>query len=238
MEAESRTYKAQENIATKDLEIHRADVEALSASKIDLTKKLDTLKRTLVEKEEDGKRARKRLEAVQADLQGKLSIILKEKDNQSSRASASEAQQRHAEQHILELQRNLTEAQSVAQRKENDLSSLQDQILVLQRQKDASSSETVKLRVHMESLSKQVQDVRIESSRASAARNTLEQELDKLRMVMQAQSSEDVKQKEMANLKEREMKDLRHQVSDLTLDLSNQSKLSTDELNKLRMEVF
>lgn len=237
LEAESQISKSKEGTASQQLEAKMAEVEALLSSKISLAGKLADIERTLREREEDSKRAQKRLETAQADLQGKLSILLKDKQVQADKASALEEQRRTADQQVAELTRKLADLQASCKRKEAEAISAQSQLAQLQKQKDASASEAGILKTKVDSLDKQLKVTRAESERVSQARVKAEQELDTLQKLMQAKSTEDVKQKELAALKDREVADLRKQVSSITSEAASTNRRDADRISALSGEV-
>ena len=237
LEAESQMYKAKEHTASESLEAVNAEVESLRTSKSSLTSKLADLERGLKEKEEDSKRAQRRLETAQSDLQGKLSILLKDKEVQAGRASTLEEQKRSADQQISELSRSLADSQASVKRKDADLANAQSQLAQLQKQKDASASEISALKIRIDTLDKQAKDAVLASDRLTQTKTKVEQELDTLKQLMQAKSSEDEKQKQVAQLKEREIADLRQQLSSATAEANTANRQNSEKISSLRGQV-
>jgi myosin protein heavy chain len=237
LESNIQAVKITEDSVSRELEAKDAQIVELANSKSALSSKVSDLSRAIREKEEDHERAKKRLQDTQAELQGKLSIVLKEKERQSERANDLEKQHRQAESTLVELKRKIASDQSQQQRKEEEFSSLKSQLVLAHKAKDTMSTEVSQLKVHSSTLEKELRDATSALQRDSSVRVRLQDELDQMRMLLATKSTEDVKQKEMASLRERELSDLRSQVSSLTDSLSSQTKRSAKEIDSLTMQV-
>lgn len=237
LEGQLQTVKNRENSLVEELDLRAAEIEMLNQSKVTTNTKLDELKRKLVERDEDGQRARKRLETAHAELQGKLQLMVREKDNHASRASSLEADKRKADQQMADLARKVQDLERSLRSKESELANLQSKLVHVQKEKDAAVTDLNALRLRSDNFDKQLKDANVESSRLASAKERVESELDAMRLLVEAKASEDVKQKQLAANKESEIADLRQQVTSLSSELSLLSRQHADKLNGLRLEV-
>lgn len=237
LEAALDVFKTNQGSASKELESKAAEIEALITSKSALMAKVGDLSRTLVEKDEDHERAKKRLQDAHIEVQGRLALITKERDDRSTQAATLESERRQTEGQLADLSRQMADLRVAHQRKEEQSRSLQEQLSTLQASHTKLTSELSGIKLHSSTLEKDLRDAATNLQRQSSSRAKLEDELDKLRAVMEAKSTEDVKQKEMAALRDREIADLRSQVASLNSELMDTARRSAKQTEALVLEV-
>lgn len=237
LESALNDIRANEGSAKADLTAKMAEIAALNLSKSSLTSKVSDLTRALAEKDEDHERVKRRLQDAQADLQAKVSLLTKERDDRAGHASTLEMQRRQTETQLAELNRKMADMRAAHQRKEEESQALQAQLRALQSVNEKLTSDVSALTLHNSTLDKEFKDATAELQRQSSSRSKLQDELDKLRTLMEAKSTEDGKQKEMAALRDKEITDLRSQVSSMTAEMSMNAKQAAKKLDALTVEV-
>lgn len=237
LEAALEAFKADQGSATKELEAKAAEIAALSSSKSALSVQVSELTRALAEKDEDHERAKSRLQGAHQEMQSKLSLLAKERDERSVHVSALERDRRQLESQVAEVNRKLTDLNSKYQRKDEETRSLLTQLSALQANKDKLASELSEVKLHSTTLEKDLRDATADLQRQSASCSKLRDELDQVRATMEAKTTEDGKQREMAVLKDREIADLRTQVTTLNSDLADTTKRRAKQVEALMLEV-
>ncbi|KAG8835466.1 hypothetical protein FRC17_003033 [Serendipita sp. 399] len=219
--------------------IQRLEVEAasLAAARDSLKEASDELRQKLSEKDQDIVRARERLEANIADLEGKLSQEVDSRDALKGKLEALEEQSRQANLQMSELSRTATEYSGMIQKKETDIGRLTSEMLTLKKERDQATQQISKLESELEVLLKEYDAQKAERENDAQARSKLQQEIDELRATIAAKASEDSKIREVEKSKQLELSSLRVQTRKLQTELADVRHQASEAQNKLKVEV-
>ncbi|KAF9519353.1 hypothetical protein BS47DRAFT_1337113 [Hydnum rufescens UP504] len=197
----------------------------------------DELRRTLVEKDEDLVRFKKRTDATIAELETKLTVEVKNRDVNASRSDQLEREARQAREQLADLARTATDYESIVQKKENELARLGSQILASHRDRDTALTHVTELQGHLDTLKDEVQAQELDRERGAQARAKLEAEIDELRTLLNAKASEDTRRSEAEKSQEQELSDLRARVAKAQLDLVDERRLAVEVQSKLKVDL-
>ncbi|PSS37014.1 hypothetical protein PHLCEN_2v1156 [Hermanssonia centrifuga] len=237
LEAEQQEWTKKEIELTESLNEAEEDIDILTAEKEELQKTTEELKNLVAQREEDVIRVKERMEATMADLDGKLSSELRNRDSLREKSESLEEEARHAKEQLAEMARTATEYSNMIKKKEENIGRLSSSLEASQGEHARLMKEITELQGRADTLTSELHAQQDDRNRTSEAHVKLQEELDELRVLLQAKVTEETRRSEVEKSKEVEIADLRAQTSKLSQDLTEVRKQAAEGQNKLKVEL-
>ncbi|THH01623.1 hypothetical protein EW026_g1099 [Hermanssonia centrifuga] len=237
LEAEQQEWTKKEVELTESLNEAEEDIDILTAEKEELQKTTEELKNLVAQREEDVIRVKERMEANMADLDGKLSSELRNRDSLREKSESLEEEARHAKEQLAEMARTATEYSNMIKKKEENIDRLSSSLEASQGEHARLMKEIAELQGRADTLTSELHAQQDDRNRTSEAHAKLQEELDELRVLLQAKVTEETRRSEVEKSKEVEIADLRAQTSKLSQDLTEVRKQAAEGQNKLKVEL-
>ncbi|KAI0954365.1 hypothetical protein AcV7_007621 [Taiwanofungus camphoratus] len=237
LESEQHEWETREVELTEHLDLAQEEIEALRAEKDELQKIGEDLKSLVVQREEDLTRAKERMESTLSDLDGKLSIEMRNRDVLRGKANSLEQDARQAKEQLTEMARTATEYSNMIKKKEEDLDRLANELESSKAERGRLQKQITELQGKVDTLTSDLDAQHFDRQRSATAQSKLQEELDELRALLEAKTTEETRRSEVEKSKEQELSDLRGQVGKLSEELDEARRTALEGQTKLKVEL-
>ena len=148
-----------------------------------------------------------------------------------------ENEARQAKEQVAELGRTATEYSSMIQKKDEQISELNDQLEALGVERDNASMEIMELRADIDTLDAQLNSERRDHAADVSSRDKLQEEMDELRALLATKTTEATRRSEVEKSKEVELSDLRTQASKLQQELTELRRSALETQSNMKVEL-
>jgi myosin protein heavy chain len=255
LEGGEQSWVTRELELNEELKKAQDEIEALQSDLEQIHEVSEELRSLALQREEDLGRTKERMESAVKDLRGKLDVEVRNRsvlffgfntqiliyftvrDLLKDKSDHLENEARQAKEQVAELGRTATEYSSMIQKKEEQISELNDQLEALKVERDSASMEIMELRADIDTLDAQLNSERQDHAADISSRDKLQEEMDELRTLLATKTTEATRRSEVEKSKEIELSDLRTQASKLHQELTELRRSALETQSNLKVEL-
>ncbi|KAG2004634.1 nonmuscle myosin heavy chain b [Coprinopsis cinerea AmutBmut pab1-1] len=237
LEMEQKEWVVRENELLEQIMEAEKEIEELRTGSTELQKVGEELKNLAMQREEDIARTKERADVMLQEMEGKLKSETQSRELLKDKYDGMERDARQAKEQLAEMARTANEYSAMIQKKEEQISSLEQQLDSVTLEKEAASKEILELQHDIDTLQAQLEAEQQDRATEHGLRTKLEAEIDDLRKVLAAKTDEATRRSEAQKSKEAEITDLRGQLNRLQEELSESRKSSLEAQSKLKLEL-
>lgn len=255
LEGGEQSWVTRELELNEELKKAQDEIEALQSDLEQIHEVSEELRSLALQREEDLGRTKERMESAVKDLRGKLDVEVRNRsvlffvfntqvliyftvrDLLKDKSDHLENETRQAKEQVAELGRTATDYSSMIQKKEEQISELNDQLEALKVERDSASMEIMELRADIDTLDSQLNSERQDHAADILSRDKLQEEMDELRTLLATKTTEATRRSEVEKSKEIELSDLRTQASKLHQELTELRRSALETQSNLKVEL-
>jgi len=255
LEGGEQSWVTRELELNEELKKAQDEIEALQGDLEQIHEVSEELRSLALQREEDLVRTKERMDSAVKDLRGKLDVEVRNRlvpfflfniqvlsyftsrDVLKDKSDHLENETRQAKEQVAELGRTATEYSSMIQKKDEQISGLNDQLEALSVERDNASMEIMELRADIDTLDAQLNSERQDHAADVSSRDKLQEEMDELRALLATKTTEATRRSEVEKSKEVELSDLRAQASKLQQELTELRRSTLETQSNMKVEL-